>query len=78
VAEKALPGTLEEAVAPDTHISGSPKGATANDIAAAALPASNQHVVGQVDSTQVHVGMDSCWGEEAKERYRRNKSRLKV
>jgi hypothetical protein len=68
-AAAALPGTLEEVVAPDMGISGSAKGA-------AALPANNQHVIGQVDNTQVQVGMDPCWSEAANERYRKNEMRL--
>jgi hypothetical protein len=75
VVETALPGTLEEVVAPDTGDSRSTKGVAANAIAAA-LSANNQHVIGQVDGTQVHVGMDPRLGEEAKERYRKNEMRL--
>jgi hypothetical protein len=74
VAEAALPGTKEEVVAPDTRISGSAKGAAASMVAAA-LSANNQHVVGQVDGTQVQVAVDPCWGEAAKERYRKNRMR---
>jgi hypothetical protein len=67
VAEAALPGTKEEVVAPDTRISGSAKGAAASTIAAA-LPANNKRVIGQVDGTQVQVGVDPSWSEAAKER----------
>jgi hypothetical protein len=70
----AFPRTLEEVVAPvreviapDTHISGSAKGAAARTIAAA-LPANNKRVIGQVDGTQVQVGVDPSWSEAAKER----------
>jgi hypothetical protein len=71
VAETALPRTLVEVVALDPDDGRPTKGAAANAIAAV-LPADNQHVIGQADGTQVHVGMDPCLGEEAKERYRKN------
>jgi hypothetical protein len=48
-------------------VSRSAEGAAAYVIAAVLL-ANNQHVIGQVDGTQVHVGEDPCLGEEAKER----------
>ncbi len=75
MSETALPGTLEEVVTSDRGDGRSVKGAAANAIALV-LTADKQHVIGQVDETQVHVGVYPHLGEEAKERYRKNEMRL--
>ncbi len=55
---------VEDVAAPDTSISGPAE-------TAAALPVSNQHVIGQVDGSQDQVGLNPCWGEAAKDGYRK-------
>jgi hypothetical protein len=55
---------------------GRPAEGAAAHARAAALPAGNQHVVGQVDGTHIDVDVDPSLVEEAKERCRGNKVRL--
>jgi hypothetical protein len=72
----ALAGTLEEVVAPveevtaDCRISGSAEGAAAGMLAA--MSTLDSQPVGEVDSTQVQVGVDPSWSAAAKESYLNN------
>jgi hypothetical protein len=76
-----LAGTLKEVIAPvqeltaaDTRFSRSPEGGAPATLAA--MLTVNNQPVGEVDSTQVQVGMVPSWSEAAKESYRRNEARL--
>jgi hypothetical protein len=76
-AAAALAGTLEEVVAPveevttaDCRISGSAEGAAAGMLAA--MSTLDSQPVGEVDSTQVQVGVDPSWSAAAKESYLNN------
>jgi hypothetical protein len=68
VVAEALLRTLEKVVAPVEEVVASDTGISRSAEGAAALSADNQYDIGQVDGTQVQVGMDPHWGEAAKER----------